>query len=212
LIQLQIPRHDTALSMIYLVYYVINALSQSVERITRERDSGERKGRGWPWRPACEGRPADGQRPLRNSEQATRVDMKKQNGISQFNLKNITFGEINDIRLRLAVQSQNVVYTLKCPSLPAPCRTLLHLVFLVLLIQSYSRSHCLFRRSKRRTTLPKQTFRIPSPVKPTPPSLGLLPLVQVTVSTISLTPPLILLLSSSSNSSSASFAPSSLPT
>jgi hypothetical protein len=47
---------------------------------------------------------------LRNSEQATLVDvMKKQNGISQFNLNNITFGKIIDNRLRLAVQSQNVV-------------------------------------------------------------------------------------------------------
>jgi hypothetical protein len=58
---------------------------------------------------------------LRNSEQATLVDvMKKQNGISQFNLNNINFGKIIDIRLRLAVQSQKVVYTLKCPSHQLP--------------------------------------------------------------------------------------------
>jgi hypothetical protein len=44
---------------------------------------------------------------LRNSEQATLVDViKKQDGISQFNLNNITFGKIVDIRLHIAVQSQ----------------------------------------------------------------------------------------------------------
>jgi hypothetical protein len=104
-------------------------VSQLVEN--REGDSGERKRRARPR--SCLSKTGQqmvndyfNQLPrirctLRNSEQATLVNViKKQNGISQFNLNNITIRKIIDIRLRITVQPQNVVYTLNCPSRQLP--------------------------------------------------------------------------------------------
>ena len=70
---------------------------------------------------------------LRNSERATLVDvMKKQDGMSQFILNNITSGKIIDLRLRITVQSQNVD-TLNCPSRQLPVES--SCISLVLLAQ-----------------------------------------------------------------------------